>query len=1158
MSIRDQEQKKQDHGIEYPLVSYPYSEKFSTSLYKMHKFWGRKPPNVVAKYIENYTHKNGIVLDPFVGSGTTAIEAIRLQRRVIGIDINPLAIFITRTALKPVRLASLEVAFRSVIEDIIPVISPWYETSCMNCGMTGQISYVVHEGTDHDLRDETPLQISYKCPCKGKRTQTKAPDRKDHQLIKAANEVETTDWYPEDLVLPHIRHGYREAKHIKDLFSNRNLFSLTKIYASISQHSSGIVRDCLLLAFSSSLAQCSRLCGVDRRGSRISAMGWILTSFRIMKYHVERNPIEAFTRAFQRVLKGKREANRVLTTYSEATTATEVFDAQATALIKTASVDDLDDLLEGNRVDYVFTDPPHGPSLQYMKLSALSNAWLKMPLSSEQEIIQKTRSESSAREYGSRLQAAFEKIRACVSNKATVHVYFRGNRDKDWLDAAGIFVRAGFQVRKSVFQPQRLSFRTTFRGRGDDTILRSPPGDWILHLKVGNKVSQPIDDINGIEEKILKAAENIIRLRGQPTRFRYILMYVATRIPPQVLANDPELIIKILKKHLGSRFANQTLRGGAKVSDEFWSILREKPQGISLNAKIKKAAIKVLIGREAVGSSKLYLYQAVYSRFPSEFTPDPTAVEKVIREVAFSREDGNRLYLRDEYAQTKELHSEIIWALLKFGLDSGFGVYVSPRAVERIQKSELAGTWKEILDLKKDQLLFPEDLPSDRPAIEFANILWMRNGSVHAHFEVEDRAEIDESTFIRGNEIRKYWPESERVLVVPHKNVKTITRLLKNRQSFWHLAPYHSILTSYDPNAYRPFEAPEDRLPASASPLKLKVVSKDDICDSKGELVAFKMKLLCPPDVLSRVRPGHFLMIEINSGVRRRFSKYFSGQSYNVLRGRPNSHPERLEFLRIPLSIHRVYYEAFEPGAFKNRSRDFLPTAFWEWIQHGEMRYLDLLVRLVGHGTRMLHTLKEGDTTNVIGPLGKPIDFPPDFENAILISGGVGLASLYPIAHHLRQRGYKAVLFAGSKDRRTLQDKSGRELGDFVEMGVECHATDEVTEGKLVTELVSEWLNSDHYDSLPGSSRIYSCGPWPMLKVVHDIAVRHDLPCTVLVDKLMLCGVGACSSCVVAMHDPIRRTSDKHPHIKMVRSCTDGPAFDSRNIIWDYNGSTIA
>ncbi|HZS45834.1 MAG TPA: site-specific DNA-methyltransferase [Blastocatellia bacterium] len=33
--------------------------------------------------------KDGIVLDPFMGSGTTAVEALRLERRFVGIELNP-------------------------------------------------------------------------------------------------------------------------------------------------------------------------------------------------------------------------------------------------------------------------------------------------------------------------------------------------------------------------------------------------------------------------------------------------------------------------------------------------------------------------------------------------------------------------------------------------------------------------------------------------------------------------------------------------------------------------------------------------------------------------------------------------------------------------------------------------------------------------------------------------------------------------------------------------------------------------------------------------------------------------------------------------------------------------------------------------------------
>ena len=137
----------------------------------------------------------------------------------------------------------------------------------------------------------------------------------------------------------------------------------------------------------------------------------------------------------------------------------------------------------------------------------------------------------------------------------------------------------------------------------------------------------------------------------------------------------------------------------------------------------------------------------------------------------------------------------------------------------------------------------------------------------------------------------------------------------------------------------------------------------------------------------------------------------------------------------------------------------------------------------------------------------------------ILISGGVGIATLYPIAHYLRERGIKIILFAGAKDKRTLQDKTGNELYDFTEMGVSCHVTDEVTENKLVTDIFREWLKTNEYSKLKGGVQIYSCGPWLMLKEVHKIASKWNIPSIVLTDKLMACGIGACMSCVIKLYN---------------------------------------
>lgn len=50
----------------------------STGIYGMHKYWSKKPYNIVRDFILQYTEKNQVVLDPFCGSGISVIESIAL------------------------------------------------------------------------------------------------------------------------------------------------------------------------------------------------------------------------------------------------------------------------------------------------------------------------------------------------------------------------------------------------------------------------------------------------------------------------------------------------------------------------------------------------------------------------------------------------------------------------------------------------------------------------------------------------------------------------------------------------------------------------------------------------------------------------------------------------------------------------------------------------------------------------------------------------------------------------------------------------------------------------------------------------------------------------------------------------------------------------
>lgn len=47
-----------------------------------------KPVDIVRNFIINSSQEGDVVLDPFMGSGTTAVAAIRQKRKFIGFEIN--------------------------------------------------------------------------------------------------------------------------------------------------------------------------------------------------------------------------------------------------------------------------------------------------------------------------------------------------------------------------------------------------------------------------------------------------------------------------------------------------------------------------------------------------------------------------------------------------------------------------------------------------------------------------------------------------------------------------------------------------------------------------------------------------------------------------------------------------------------------------------------------------------------------------------------------------------------------------------------------------------------------------------------------------------------------------------------------------------------
>ncbi|MEI7990056.1 MAG: DNA methyltransferase [Chloroflexota bacterium] len=61
-----------DH-YDVPPFDQPITTTKATAIYNMHTYWSKKPHDAIQQYILHYTQPGDLVLDPFCGSGGTAL-----------------------------------------------------------------------------------------------------------------------------------------------------------------------------------------------------------------------------------------------------------------------------------------------------------------------------------------------------------------------------------------------------------------------------------------------------------------------------------------------------------------------------------------------------------------------------------------------------------------------------------------------------------------------------------------------------------------------------------------------------------------------------------------------------------------------------------------------------------------------------------------------------------------------------------------------------------------------------------------------------------------------------------------------------------------------------------------------------------------------------
>ena len=87
-----------------------------TPEYLMHKYWARKPHNVISECISSLTSEGDVIVDPFCGSGVTIREGALIGRKSYGFDLNPAAVLISSVLINPPHPDEFATAFERILE----------------------------------------------------------------------------------------------------------------------------------------------------------------------------------------------------------------------------------------------------------------------------------------------------------------------------------------------------------------------------------------------------------------------------------------------------------------------------------------------------------------------------------------------------------------------------------------------------------------------------------------------------------------------------------------------------------------------------------------------------------------------------------------------------------------------------------------------------------------------------------------------------------------------------------------------------------------------------------------------------------------------------------------------------------------------------------
>lgn len=476
-----------------PPFDKPIETTKATAIYNMHTYWSKKPHDAIRQYIRHYTKSGDLLLDPFCGSGGTALAALMEGRNAIAIDRSPAATFITKNYCTPVDVDELRKAFEELKSRVKPEIDWLYETRCDRCGGKATTAYTVYsqvfqcprclekvplfdcveiEGStakgkpkkisacphchkrgiteEISTRAEkfgaVPVLVSYLCengckPARGERRHND-PDKKKREYfekydlgkIREIEAKEIPHWYPRDRMM-HAPED-QECWGVKWRAGTSNFRTVDELFTKRNLWALAVIKNkAIELSFSE--LQMFTLTGASLHCSKMATHketggGFMMGTYYLPQIFKERMVWNTFERKYDENKKGLNSIH-----------------SDGSLLISTQSTTNLNQIIL-NSVDYIFTDPPYADKVQYGELNFIWEAWLGFDTHwHDEEIIVNEVRGKTEEDWANMMHQAMAECYRVLKPGRCISLCYHDTSEGTWALVQDIMAEAGFIVEKS-------------------------------------------------------------------------------------------------------------------------------------------------------------------------------------------------------------------------------------------------------------------------------------------------------------------------------------------------------------------------------------------------------------------------------------------------------------------------------------------------------------------------------------------------------------------------------------------------------------------------------------------------------------------------------------------------------------------------------------